>query len=43
MAESKTFTACIRDDGTWVVTVDGATYHIKDTYELKQFLKDIGV
>ena len=43
MAESKTFTACVCDDGTWVVTVDGATYHIKDTHELKHFLEDIGI
>ena len=42
MAEFKTFTARIRDDGTWDVTVDGATYHIKDTHELKHFLEDIG-
>ena len=43
MAEFKTFTASIRDDGTWHVTVDGATYHIKDTHELKRFLEDIGI
>lgn len=43
MAEFKTFTACIRDDGTWDVTVDGAKYHIKSKDELKRFLEDIGV
>ena len=43
MAEFKTFTACIRDDGTWDVTVDGATYHIKDTHELKHFMEDVGI
>ena len=43
MSEFKTFTARIRDDGTWDVDVDGVTYHFKDTHELKQFLEDIGV
>lgn len=43
MAEFKTFTARIRDDGTWDVTVDEATYHVKDTHELKRFLEDIGI
>lgn len=43
MSEFKTFTAHIRDDGTWDVTVDGAVYHIKSKDELKHFLEDIGV
>ena len=43
MPEFTTFTACIRDDGTWDVTVDGATYHIENTHELKHFLEDIGI
>lgn len=42
-ADFTTFTARIRDDGTWDVTVDGAKYHLKDTRELKHFLEDMGV